>query len=145
MFGITPSRVLAAIFIVSATESAKEHTGDAFWFHPGYGACGFVNADTDLVASVSSTLFHTYQWAKSSHSPSLTYGKYFRDGSGKPSSICDHRLVATVNGKTVYAHIVDDFTDPHRSEYDLGFSPAAFEVLGGKGTIRGVKWHVEEY
>ncbi|KAJ7271060.1 hypothetical protein C8J57DRAFT_1508021 [Mycena rebaudengoi] len=130
MFRITSSRVLTAVFIVGATESTVEHTGDgnahfsvhiyflvvaetkyriAFWFHPGYGACEFVNSDnTDLVA----------------------------DGSGESNSICDHRFVATANGKTVYAHIVDDFDD---SEYDLGFSPAAFEILGGQGNISGFK------
>ncbi|KAJ6562636.1 hypothetical protein B0H19DRAFT_1069237 [Mycena capillaripes] len=102
---------------------SRQHYSRVRRQRPGTGACGH----TDLVASVSTKFFQSYD-----------------DGSGNKHPICDHHIVAvnTANGKKVTARVVDDFTDPHWGEYGLGFSLAAFEALGGSGTISDVKWHV---
>ncbi|KAJ7626619.1 hypothetical protein DFH06DRAFT_1481074 [Mycena polygramma] len=129
MFGLTPSRILIAVFLLSATTvaSAQEYSGGAFWFEPGTGSCGHTDGITDLVASVSTEFFFE-----------------FKDGSGKEKPICYHHLVAVnaANNKSVTARIVDDFTDPHWGKYGIGLSLAAFEQIGGVGTIEKVNWHV---
>ncbi|KAJ7923397.1 hypothetical protein B0H13DRAFT_1865021 [Mycena leptocephala] len=147
MFGLTPSRIISAVFLLSAAvcSGAQEHEAavgctilsymdivqltqiSAFWFEPGTGACSHKDTVTDLMASVSTKFFYEY-----------------KDGSGKEKPICDHHLFAlnAASNKTVTARIVDDFADPHWGEYGIGLSLDAFNHLGGVGTIGRVVWHV---
>ncbi|KAJ7182251.1 hypothetical protein C8R43DRAFT_1143981 [Mycena crocata] len=127
MVMLTPSWILAAIYLLSAaanTMAQDDHNGTAFYFHPALGACGVIHNDTELVASVPAEVFLTTE------------------------DVCSHSVVATYDNKTVTAPIVDAFSDPNFKPDGVGFSPAAFNMLGGPdattnfGILRNVSWHV---
>ncbi|KAI0056722.1 hypothetical protein BV25DRAFT_1920753 [Artomyces pyxidatus] len=89
-------------------------TGSATFYTPGFGACGFTNAATDLVVAVAAATFDAFP------------GTPLTDNSLNP--ICGKTVTATSGGKTVQAKVVDRCAGC-LGAVDLSFSPAAFDAL----------------
>ncbi|KJA20494.1 hypothetical protein HYPSUDRAFT_815488 [Hypholoma sublateritium FD-334 SS-4] len=104
-------------------------TGDLFVFAPGLGACGIANNSTQLVASVSSTVFFTF--------PNATENP-------NKNPICKHTLTVKSGLKTVTAPIVDYHVA--NSAEDVGLSVPGFEKFANitEGIITNVTWSINQ-
>lgn len=120
------SFVKAAVVSAALATSAIATSGNAFYFDPGLGACGFTNTSDQFVASVPASVFNGYPGATA---------------NPNNNPICQHSVNVTYQGTSVVAGIVDYFTASGIDNY-VGLSPAAFEKFApiSQGLITGVDW-----
>ncbi|KAK7460919.1 DPBB1 domain-containing protein [Stygiomarasmius scandens] len=107
---------LAALSFFPIAAVAQSGGGSATWFHPGLGACGFINTDSDFVVAVSSQIFN--------------------------SGLCNRRMNANYQGRSVQVTVVDSC--PGCGAGDIDLSPAAFSQLAdlSVGRIQPVQWNI---
>ncbi|GAC72381.1 hypothetical protein PANT_7c00074 [Moesziomyces antarcticus T-34] len=112
----------------SSSSSSSESTsgsfdGQATYYAPGLGACGWTNTESDYIVAVSHSLFDSF-------------------GTGNPNKnpICGHKIKATYQGKSITVSVSD------RCEGcawgDLDFTPSGFQQLAplSKGRLDGLTW-----
>lgn len=112
----------------SSSPSSSESTsgsfgGQATYYAPGLGACGWTNTESDYIVAVSHSLFDSF-------------------GTGNPNNnpICGHKIKATYQGKSITVSVSD------RCEGcawgDLDFTPSSFQQLAplSKGRLDGLTW-----
>ncbi|EIM82454.1 barwin-like endoglucanase [Stereum hirsutum FP-91666 SS1] len=117
LFSLVPA---SAVPTGNSTLLARQsYSGDGTYYSPGLGACGLTNADTDLIVAVSTSLYDSYPGATSN--PNL-------------NPICGKTITATYNGKSVTAAVEDKCYAC--AEYDLDFSPSAFQQLADESVGR---------
>lgn len=94
-------------------------SGSVTWFHPGLGACGGRNKDSDYITAVSDKLYDSY----------------------KPKSPCGRKIKLTHKNKSITVTVVDRCVGCAYNNLDL--SPRAFADLFGAtsiGLVHNVKW-----
>jgi len=102
-------------------EKRVTHSGQATWFTPGLGHCGYTDSENDPIAAMS---------------------EQFYDQNG--GSNCNQWIAIknTKSGKTTYAKMRDSC--PGCGRYDLDLSPAAFKQLGSLDTgVLPISWHFQ--
>ena len=99
----------------------RSNDGSFTWYNTGLGACGQVHTDADLVVALSAPLFDPYT----------------PNSNPNYNSLCNRRLRANYNGRSVDAIVVDRCLAC--ATYDLDLSPAAFQQLAdlSVGRIQG--------
>ncbi|GJE91514.1 hypothetical protein PsYK624_076640 [Phanerochaete sordida] len=105
---------------------AGTHSGDGTFYATGLGACGIVNSDADYIAAASHILYDSFPG--------------YAGGNPNNNPICRKPVTATYNGKSVKVLITDRCEAC--AEWDLDFSPAAFQQLADEsvGRLHGVTW-----
>ncbi|KAF8522601.1 plant expansin [Hysterangium stoloniferum] len=127
------SIVLLLATSVASVPLAKRQTnqGEATFFAPGLGACGITNSPADFMVAVSAQLF-----------ASLLHPSDDAQSMGNPNKnpVCGKQITANANGKSVTVTVEDRC--PGCAQFDLDFSPAAFNVLADPsvGRLQGVTW-----
>ncbi|KAB5589913.1 putative effector protein [Ceratobasidium theobromae] len=104
---------------------ASTYSGQASHYSPsaGMGACGWLNKDSDLVATISYAMFKSMM----------------PDANPNHSKACGKTIRVTAKGKTVQAKVVDFCATC--GNYDLDLSPAAYRKLAPLSSNRiGVSW-----
>ncbi|KAK9448178.1 RlpA-like double-psi beta-barrel-protein domain-containing protein-containing protein [Limtongia smithiae] len=101
----------AAATTTTSSSTTGEYSGDGTYFSPGLGSCGETNSDTDYIVAISYILMDEASTGNSNTNP-----------------YCNKKITAYRDGKSVSVTVVD--TCEGCAEYDLDFSPAAFDVLG---------------
>ncbi|KAJ4468496.1 barwin-like endoglucanase [Lentinula lateritia] len=111
---------------INSTLIARSNTGDGTFYAPGMGACGITNSASDLIAAMAEATFDSY--------PGAT-------GNPNNNPICNKKVQATYQGKSVTVTITDRCAGC-AGEFDLDFSPAAFDQLADEsvGRIHGMTW-----
>ncbi|PWN46614.1 barwin-like endoglucanase [Violaceomyces palustris] len=115
----TPSSITSTVGSVVGSLTS----GQATYFAPGLGACGWTNSASDYIVAVSHSLFDSF-------------------GTGNPNNnpICGHKIRATYQGKSVEVEVTD------RCEGcawgDLDFTETAFKNLAplSLGRLDGMTW-----
>jgi len=104
----------------------EQHTGDATFYATGLGSCGIVNTDTDFIAAASHILYDEFPG--------------YSGGNPNNNPICGMKATATYQGKQVTITITDRCAAC--AEFDLDFSPAAFNTLADPslGRLHGMQW-----
>ena len=99
----------------------RSNDGSFTWYNTGLGACGQVHTDAGLVVALSAPLFDPYT----------------PNSNPNYNSLCNRRLRANYNGRSVDAIVVDRCLAC--ATYDLDLSPAAFQQLAdlSVGRIQG--------
>ncbi|KAK9467883.1 RlpA-like double-psi beta-barrel-protein domain-containing protein-containing protein [Lipomyces arxii] len=87
------------------------YSGDGTFYSTGLGSCGQTSTDSDFIVAISNQLMSA-------------------SSTGNPNSnpLCGQTITAYRDGRSVTVTVVD--TCMGCAEYDLDFSPAAFDVLG---------------
>ncbi|GJE91509.1 RlpA-like double-psi beta-barrel-protein domain-containing protein-containing protein [Phanerochaete sordida] len=127
---------LAALALAASAASLPEkrsakitgtHSGDGTFYATGLGACGITNDDGDHIAAASHVLFDSFPG--------------YKGGNPNANPICGRKATAKYQGKSVTVTITDRCEAC--KEWDLDFSPAAFDKLAdeGVGRLHGVTWH----
>jgi len=123
-------KLLIASFALVASTSAYaidkrqytgQHSGDGTWYNTGLGACGITSVDTDFIVAVNGNLFNNYPGFTPGSNPNL-------------NAICGKNVTATYGTKRVTATVLD--VCGGCKEFDLDFSPAAFNTLADPGLGR---------
>ncbi|KAM9910116.1 hypothetical protein OXX69_004784 [Metschnikowia pulcherrima] len=100
--------------------------GDATFFYPDMGACGWVNSGNDLVAAVNKDLFD----------------KYAQGSSSQQNPLCGMKVNAHYGERSVAVSVVDTLGAGNVN--DIGLSPVAFAQLADKRKKRiKVTWDLE--
>ncbi|KAJ7328493.1 barwin-like endoglucanase [Mycena albidolilacea] len=104
----------------------RTFSGDATFFDPGLGACGFTNTADQLIVAVGHGEFDSFPGA---------------GPNPNTNPICGKQIQATSGGRTVTATVVDRCAGCAGAA-DLDFSEAAFAQLADPsvGRIHGVQW-----
>ncbi|GJE95742.1 RlpA-like double-psi beta-barrel-protein domain-containing protein-containing protein [Phanerochaete sordida] len=109
----------------SLADAGVVHSGDGTFFDTGLGACGETNTDADLIAAVGHVLFDTFPG--------------FNGANPNANPVCGKTITAKANGKSVTVKVVDRCVGC--SEFDLDFSPAAFQQLADESAGRiAITW-----
>ncbi|KAL7275476.1 hypothetical protein RUND412_001583 [Rhizina undulata] len=87
----------------------RSNHGDATWYYPGLGACGYTNSDTDLVIAVA-------------------------PGHFAARNQCNRPVAISYGNKRVNVKVVDRCAGCGPQDIDL--SPTAFAVLAALGVGR---------
>lgn len=95
-----------------------DHSGDATFYQPGVGACGWTSKSEDLIVAIGHDLYDS-------------------------GSYCGRGLFASYNGKSVSVTVVDRCEGCTQNDLDL--SPAAFNQLASPdvGLLHNVQWHFQ--
>ncbi|KAL4066219.1 RlpA-like double-psi beta-barrel-protein domain-containing protein-containing protein [Scleroderma yunnanense] len=111
MYRFTTPIVLCALFVssfatplemdASVPEKRATHTGQGTYYHPGLGACGYTNTDSDLVVAMSVQSFS-------------------KSNCGQVVTITD-----TTNQKTAQGTVVDSCQACAANDLDM--SPTLFQ------------------
>lgn len=114
-FAAIAAQLVAGTAVVER-DAEVTHTGRVTFFHPGLGACGETNTDSDFIVALGHAEFDS-------------------------GSFCGRRLTATFQGKSVTVTVVDRCAGC--GQFDLDLSPAAFEQLADLdvGVLNNVQWH----
>ncbi|KAM9940213.1 hypothetical protein OXX80_000323 [Metschnikowia pulcherrima] len=100
--------------------------GDATFFYPDMGACGWVNSGNDLVAAVNKDLFD----------------KYAQGSSSQQNPLCGMKVNAHYGERSVAVSVVDTLGAGNVN--DIGLSPVAFAQLADKRKKKiKVTWDLE--
>ncbi|QBM87883.1 hypothetical protein METSCH_B10970 [Metschnikowia aff. pulcherrima] len=100
--------------------------GDATFFYPDMGACGWVNSGNDLVAAVNKNLFD----------------KYAQGSSSQQNPLCGMKVNAHYGERSVAVSVVDTLGAGNVN--DIGLSPVAFAQLADKRKKKiKVTWDLE--
>ncbi|KAM9896999.1 hypothetical protein OXX79_007144 [Metschnikowia pulcherrima] len=100
--------------------------GDATFFYPDMGACGWVNSGNDLVAAVNKDLFD----------------KYAQGSTSQQNPLCGMKVNAHYGERSVAVSVVDTLGAGNVN--DLGLSPMAFAQLADKRKKKiKVTWDLE--
>lgn len=107
----------------SSQATSGKFDGQATYYAPGLGACGWTNSDSDYIVAISHSLFDSF-------------------GTGNPNNnpACGHKIAATYGGKTITVSVAD------RCEGcawgDLDFTPTGFSALADMslGRLNGLTW-----
>ncbi|KAK4211165.1 RlpA-like double-psi beta-barrel-protein domain-containing protein-containing protein [Rhypophila decipiens] len=104
----------------SGGEMSIKDSGSFTWYNPsvGYGACGWMNSDNDLVAALNNEQFDP-------QTP---------NGNPNRNPLCGRRIRVWSNGRSVDVTLVDRC--PQCNWGDLDLSPAAFRALGDQNVGR---------
>ncbi|KAB5594258.1 Rare lipoprotein A-like double-psi beta-barrel protein [Ceratobasidium theobromae] len=110
----------------SGSSSGSTFTGEGTFYATGLGACGITNVDTDFICAVSQSLFDGFE------------GYTGSDPNSNP--ICNRKLKATYEGKTVTVTVTDRCVGC--ALHDIDFSPSAFDQLADQsiGRLKGLTW-----
>ncbi|OLL25649.1 Papain inhibitor [Neolecta irregularis DAH-3] len=105
------------------TSKSGTFTGQGTFYAPGLGACGVHSENSDFIVAISHSLFDS-------------------KGTGNPNDnpLCHQKIQAFRNGQSVNVTVLDRCTGC--AEYDLDFSPSAFNQLATE--IEGrvdISWH----
>lgn len=108
----------------SSSQSTSGHfDGQATYYAPGLGACGWTNTDSDYIVAISASLFDSF-------------------GSGNPNKnpACGHKISASYGGKTITVSVADRCVGCAWG--DLDFTPTGFSQLAdmSKGRLSGLSW-----
>lgn len=106
----------AAAATSSSSSSGGDFSGDATYYTPGLGACGWESSSTDLIAALNADQFHSFG--------SMS--------NGNPA--CGKSATITRNGKTVTVKIVD--LCPECAYGSLDLSPSAFDEIADEAEGR---------
>ncbi|KAG9080435.1 hypothetical protein FRC06_006588 [Ceratobasidium sp. 370] len=108
------------------SSSGDAHTGEATFYATGLGACGITNNDSQFIAAVSHLLFDGFNG--------------YTGGNPNKNPICNKKVTAHYQGKSVSVIITDRCVGCE--EFDLDFSPAAFDQLADQslGRLKGMTW-----
>ncbi|KAJ4485251.1 barwin-like endoglucanase [Lentinula aciculospora] len=111
---------------INSTLLARANSGDGTFYAPGMGACGITNSATDLIAAMAYATFDSYPGATA---------------NPNTNPICNKKVIANYQGKSVTVTITDRCAGC-AGEFDLDFSPAAFDRLADEsvGRIHGMTW-----
>lgn len=114
----TPSAEAPASTTTSASSggSGAEFSGDATYYAPGLGACGWTNTESDFIAALNVDQFNGFG--------SMSNG----------NPVCGKKATIQYQGKTVTVTITDKC--PGCSHGDLDLSPAAFQQLADESLGR---------
>ncbi|KAK9315683.1 RlpA-like double-psi beta-barrel-protein domain-containing protein-containing protein [Lipomyces starkeyi] len=103
----------SSISVITSTHSTGTGTysGDGTFYATGLGSCGITSADSDYIVAVSHVLMDA-------------------DSTGNPNTnpLCGKTITAYRDTSSVTVTVVD--TCAACAEYDLDFSPSAFDQLG---------------
>ncbi|KIS69738.1 uncharacterized protein UMAG_12184 [Mycosarcoma maydis] len=108
----------------SSSEATSGHYGgQATYYAPGLGACGWTNGESDYIVAISASLFDSF-------------------GTGNPNKnpVCGHKIAATYGGKTITVSVADRCVGCGWG--DLDFTPTGFSQLAdmSKGRLDGLSW-----
>lgn len=106
----------AAAATSSSSSSGGDFSGDATYYTPGLGACGWDSSSTDLIAALNADQFHSFG--------SMS--------NGNPA--CGKSATISRNGKTVTVKIVD--LCPECAYGSLDLSPSAFDQIADEAEGR---------
>jgi len=117
----------AALVAAAPGANGPTHSGDGTFTTFGLGSCGLTNDNSQLVVGVSTGFFNDFPGATT---------------NPNNNPICGKKITASFGGKSVTVEIVDKCTGC--AQFDLNFSPAAFDVLANEdlGRIHNVTWFV---
>ncbi|KAK9491689.1 RlpA-like double-psi beta-barrel-protein domain-containing protein-containing protein [Lipomyces doorenjongii] len=112
----TPSSTAAPSSSISVSTSTHStgtgtYSGDGTFYSTGLGSCGITSADTDYIVAVSYVLMDANS-----------------NGNPNTNPLCGKTITAYRDTSFVTVTVVD--TCRGCAEYDLDFSPSAFEQLG---------------
>ncbi|KAM9918467.1 hypothetical protein OXX59_008638 [Metschnikowia pulcherrima] len=100
--------------------------GDATFFYPDMGACGWINSGNDLVAAVNKDLFD----------------KYAQGSTSQQNPLCGMKVNAHYGERSVAVSVVDTLGAGNVN--DIGLSPVAFAQLADKRKKKiKVTWDLE--
>ncbi|KAK9455361.1 RlpA-like double-psi beta-barrel-protein domain-containing protein-containing protein [Dipodascopsis uninucleata] len=109
---VSPSTTSSSATPSSTSGSGTgEYSGDGTFYDVGLGSCGNTNTDDELVVAVSNDLMSASDNGNSNNNP-----------------LCGKTITAYRGDKSVTVTVVD--TCMGCAEYDLDFSPTAFDYLG---------------
>lgn len=113
----------AAAADTTAAAAGTTYTGQGTFYSTGLGSCGITNTDTDYICAISHILYDSQGTPNPNNNP-----------------FCGRKLTATYQGKSVTVTVTDRCEGC--AEYDLDFSPSAFDQLAdpSAGRISGVEW-----
>ncbi|CDW97912.1 hypothetical protein [Sporisorium scitamineum] len=107
----------------SSQATAGHFDGQATYYAPGLGACGWTNTDSDYIVAISASLFDSF-------------------GTGNPNKnpACGRKISASYGGKTITVSVADRCVGCAWG--DLDFTPTGFSQLAdmSKGRLDGLKW-----
>ncbi len=107
----------------SSQSTSGHFGGQATYYAPGLGACGWTNGDSDYIVAISASLFDSF-------------------GTGNPNKnpACGHKIAATYGGKTITVSVADRCVGCAWG--DLDFTPSGFSALAdmSKGRLDGLSW-----
>ncbi|THH14912.1 hypothetical protein EW146_g5478 [Bondarzewia mesenterica] len=146
LFTISIAALIISVSAAPIKVARSDNSGQGTYFTPGLGSCGITNADSDYIVAVSTTIFDNYPGATSNpndnpicgekilvtceHDPllisarSLSVNQFTDSSSGSPDG----------DTKTVTVTVTDRCEAC--SEYDLDFSPTAFQQLADEALGR---------
>ncbi|CAE7070504.1 unnamed protein product [Rhizoctonia solani] len=110
----------------SGSSSGDTYTGQGTYYGTGLGSCGITSKDTDYIVAVSQLLYDGFEG--------------FTGGNPNNNPICNKKIKATYQGKSVTVTVVDRCVGC--ALRDLDFSPSAFDQLADQslGRLSGVSW-----
>lgn len=107
----------------SSQSTSGHFGGQATYYAPGLGACGWSNGDSDYIVAISASLFDSF-------------------GTGNPNKnpACGHKIAASYGGKTITVSVADRCVGCAWG--DLDFTPSGFSALAdmSKGRLDGLSW-----
>ncbi|TKY87753.1 hypothetical protein EX895_003334 [Sporisorium graminicola] len=108
----------------SSSQATSGHFGgQATYYAPGLGACGWTNTESDYIVAISASLFDSF-------------------GTGNPNKnpACGHKISASYGGKTITVSVADRCVGCAWG--DLDFTPTGFSQLAdmSKGRLSGLTW-----
>ncbi|SAM63422.1 uncharacterized protein UBRO_03722 [Ustilago bromivora] len=107
----------------SSQATLGHYSGQATYYAPGLGACGWTNGEADYIVAISASLFDSF-------------------GSGNPNKnpACGHKIAATYGGKTITVSVADRCVGCAWG--DLDFTSTGFSQLAdmSQGRLDGLSW-----
>ncbi|KAJ1034999.1 hypothetical protein NDA18_000604 [Ustilago nuda] len=99
------------------------YSGQATYYAPGLGACGWRNGEADYIVAISASLFDSFG----------------RDNPNK-NAACGHKIAATYGGKTITVSVADRCVSCALG--DLDFTSTGFSQFADKsqGRLDGLSW-----
>ncbi|PNS17332.1 Papain inhibitor [Sphaceloma murrayae] len=108
-----------------STAMGAAYTGDATYWIPGLGACGWTNTDTEDVVAISHLQFDT--------------GK--NGGDPNANKLCGRNVsIKTATGNTVTAKVVDRCVGCLEGDLDMTLSLFNKVTNYGDGRVKGMEW-----
>ncbi|PIL27116.1 hypothetical protein GSI_10258 [Ganoderma sinense ZZ0214-1] len=123
--------VVATLAALSAATSGyakvmmSKSGGDATYYTPGLGSCGFNNVDTDYIVAVDHATITSFPGAGAN--PNL-------------NPMCGRKMRVTYGKKSITVTVAD--TCPGCAVGSLDLTPTAFQKFAalGVGRLHGIKW-----